>query len=120
MELDFPVANLTRYTWTSDGRPVFAIETGIMLVDFTNIETGRSVRRDFSGTGYYLFPDASTVILSGTRVAALLGPEDSPPDQLLFSNGGFMSFRVRTIDGTQVKDVLVASAKAEDLCRTLG
>jgi hypothetical protein len=117
----FPVTDLTRYTWNAQGRPVFAMESGTMLVDFTNTATGTSVRRDLSGTGYYVYPDATTVILSGTRVLALLGPADSPSSKLLFSNGGFMSFRVVTMpDGSRVRTVLVQPAQAEDLCETLG
>jgi hypothetical protein len=119
VRVEFPVTDLTRYTWNANGRPVFAIESGTMITDFTNAATGRTVRRDLSGNGYYVHPDAETTILSGTRIVALLGPADSPPNQLLFSGGGFMSVHVTTASGARVRTVIVRSAKEENLCATL-
>jgi hypothetical protein len=119
VRVDFPVSDLTRYTWAKGDRPVFAVETGTMLADFTNAATGRTVRRDLSGNGYYAYPDPNTTILSGTRIVALLGPQDSPPSRLLFSGGGFMSLRVTTVSGTRVRTVIVRSPTEEDLCTTL-
>jgi hypothetical protein len=123
VRVEFPVADLTRYTWYADGRPVFAVETGTMIADFTALATGRTVRRDLSGTGHYAYPDERTTILSGTRIVALLGPQDSPPNRLLFSNGGFMSVRVAVSAGenagTRVRTVLVKPPSAEDICATL-
>jgi hypothetical protein len=115
VRVEFPLTDLTRYTWSSGGRPVFAIETGTMLADFIHVATGATVRRDLSGTGYYAYPDERTTILSGTRIVALLGPRDSPPNRLLFSNGGFMSLRV----ASGVRAVVVSSPTAEDICVTL-
>jgi hypothetical protein len=110
VRVEFPLTDLTRYSW-----PSFAIETGTMLADFTNVATGETVRRDLSGTGYYAYPDARTTILSGTRIVALLGPRDTPANQLLFSGGGFMS--VRVVSG--VRAVIVTSPRAENICATL-
>ncbi|GGS54507.1 hypothetical protein GCM10010171_57070 [Actinokineospora fastidiosa] len=115
VRISFPVTDLTRYTWFAGGRRIAAVETGTMLADFTNTGTGRTVRRDLSGTGYYAYPDPRTVILSGTRIAALLGPGDTPPSRLLLSNGSPMAVR----SGTTGKVVLVSSPTAEDICRTL-
>ena len=120
VRVEFPLTDLTRYTWSSGGQPVFAVETGTMIADFTAVATGRTVRRDLSGTGYYAYPDERTTILSGTRIVALLGPQDSPPNRLLFSGGGFMSVRVVVADsGTRVRTVVVNSPTAEDICVTL-
>jgi hypothetical protein len=120
VRIEFPVTDLTRYTWSSGGRPVFAIETGTMIADFTAVSTGRTVRRDLSGTGYYAYPDERTTILSGTRIVALLGPNDAPANQLLFSGGGFMSVRVTVSDsGTRVRTVVVNPPTAENICATL-
>lgn len=119
VRITFPRADLTRYTWTNADRPVAAVENGTMPAEFTNTTTGRTVRRDLSGTGYYLYPDTNTLILSGTHIAALLGPGDSPPSKLLLSNGSFMSVRSTTVDGAARKTILVPSTQAEDLCVTL-
>lgn len=121
VRVEFPVTGLTRYTWYADGgRPVFAVETGTMIADFTAVATGRTVRRDLSGTGYYAYPDERTTILSGTRIVALLGPNDRPANRLLFSGGGFMSVRVVVSDsGTRVRTVIVNPPTAEDICATL-
>jgi hypothetical protein len=120
VRVEFPETDLTRYTWSADGRPAFAIETGTMIADFTAVATGRTVRRDLSGTGYYAYPDERTTVLSGTRIVALLGAQDSPPNQLLFSGGGFMSVRVVvSASGARVRTVVVKSPKAENICATL-
>ena len=121
VRVEFPVTDLTRYTWYADGgRPVFAIETGTMIADFTAVATGRTVRRDLSGSGYYAYPDERTTILSGTRIVALLGPNDEPANRLLFSGGGLMSVRVTVSDsGTRVRTVIVNPPTAEDICATL-
>lgn len=116
----FPSVNLTRYTWNdSTGRAVFAIETGTMVATFTNTSTGLAVQRDLSGTGYYAYPDASTTILSGTRIAVFNGAGDSPANELLFANGGFMSVKAEVSGGVSTKTVLYKSSKVEDLCQTL-
>ncbi|GAA0910260.1 hypothetical protein GCM10009558_098410 [Virgisporangium aurantiacum] len=121
VRVEFPVTDLTRHTWYADGgRPVFAVETGTMIADFTAVATGRTVRRDLSGTGYYAYPDERTTILSGTRIVALLGPNDRPANRLLFSGGGFMSVRVTVSgSGTRVRTVIVNPPTAEDICATL-
>lgn len=121
VHITFPTTDLTRYTWQRNGQPVFAVEKGTMLAEFTNTERGTAVTRDLSGTGYYLFPDANTVILSGTRIVGFFHSGDSPPNKLLFSGGGFMSILARTADdGTTTRTLLVEARKQEDLCRTLG
>ncbi len=116
----FPDTSLTRYTWSdSSGRPVFAIETGTMYATFTNESTGATVTRDMSGTGYYDYPDADTTILSGTEIAVFNGAGDTPPNELLFANGGFMSVKAETVDGVTHKTVLVEPPTAENICDTI-
>jgi hypothetical protein len=119
VRVDFPQHDLTRYTWNADGRPAFAMESGLMIAEFTNTATDTTVRRDLSGRGYYAYPDAQTTVLSGTRIVALLGPLDTPANQLLFSGGGFMSVRVSVVDGTPLRTVVIPSSRQENLCDTL-
>ena len=63
---DFPVDDLTLKTWVdAAGDPVFAEESGPLIQRSTNLDTGKTVERDISGSGVITYPDADSFVLSG-------------------------------------------------------
>lgn len=118
----FPVVDMTQKTWTDDdGNPVFAIVSGPLVVDATNLDTGKTVRRDISGTGTYSYPEpgTSTRILSGGDWAVGFRSADRPVHNKWLISRGFMSVRVTESNGTTQRELLELDGRYEDLCKTL-
>jgi hypothetical protein len=120
---DFPVSDLTTRTWTdAAGNPVFAVETGPLLMKVTNLDTGESVTRDISGTGVITYPDypsADTYVLSGNDWSAAFHTADRPVHNKWIVASTFMSVKVSTTDGKVTRQLLGLSGPYEDLCKTL-
>jgi hypothetical protein len=120
---DFPVSDLTTRTWTdAAGNPVFAVETGPLLMKVTNLDTGESVTRDISGTGVITYPDypsADTYVLSGNDWSAAFHTADRPAHNTWIVASTFMSVKVSTADGKVTRQLLGLSGPYEDLCKTL-
>ncbi|MFC0599356.1 hypothetical protein [Streptomyces palmae] len=116
---EFPVSDLTLKTWTDrDGDPVFAVESGALVLRATNLETGRSVERDASGTGTLVYSDPSTYVLSGNDWVAGFHTGDSPEHRWIVASD-FMSVRISTTSGHTTRQLLGLRGAYEDLCETL-
>lgn len=118
----FPVVDMTTKTWTDDkGNPVFAITSGPLVMDATNVDTGRTVRRDISGTGPTVYPEpgSSTHISSGGDWGVLFHTSDRPVHNKWLISRGFMSVRVSEPNGATHRELLDLQGPYEDLCKTL-
>ncbi|MFG1805218.1 hypothetical protein [Streptomyces sp. NPDC049040] len=116
---DFPVSDLTTRTWTdAAGRPVFAVESGPLVMRVTNLATGKSVERDISGTGVITYPDPDSFILSGNDWSAGFHTGDHPHNQWIVA-GPFMSVEISTAAGRSSRTLLALAGPYEDLCKTL-
>jgi hypothetical protein len=117
---DFPVSDLTTTTWTdAAGKPVFAIESGPLVMKVTNLANGRSVVRDISGTGVITYPDADSFVLSGNDWSAGFHTTDRPVHNQWIVASTFMSVKVTTVDGKTSRQLLALSGPYEDICKTL-
>lgn len=116
---EFPVSDLTTSTWTDDsGNPVFAIESGPLIMKVTNLTTGKSIERDISGTGVITYPDANSFILSGNDWSAGFHSNSHPHNQWIVAST-FMSVKVSTVAGTTTSTLLALVGPYEDICKTL-
>ncbi|MBN6543907.1 hypothetical protein, partial [Actinacidiphila bryophytorum] len=116
---DFPVSDLTTSTWTdAAGTPVFAIESGPLIMKVTNLATGRSVERDISGTGVITYPDPDSFVLSGNDWSAGFHTGDHPHNQWIVAST-FMSVKISTVAGKSTRTLLALAGPYEDLCKTL-
>lgn len=116
---DFPVSDLTTRTWTdAAGTPVFAIESGPLIMKVTNLATGRSVERDISGTGVITYPDPDSFVLSGNDWSAGFHTGDHPHNQWIVAST-FMSVKISTVAGKSTRTLLALAGPYEDLCKTL-
>jgi hypothetical protein len=118
---DFPVNDLTLRTWYDDeGRPVFATESGPLVMDVTNLATGRTVTRDISGSGTITYLDDGSYILSGGDWGAGFHTADRPVHNKWIISRGSMSVQIATENGTTSRRLLDLRGPYEDLCKTLG
>jgi hypothetical protein len=118
---DFPVNDLTLRTWYDDaGNPVFATESGPLVMDVTNLATGRSLTRDISGSGTITYLDADSYILSGGDWGVGFHTADRPVHNRWIISRGSMSVQITTEDGTTTRRLLDLRGPYEDLCETLG
>ncbi|WP_326689392.1 MULTISPECIES: hypothetical protein [unclassified Streptomyces] len=119
----FPVVDMVKKTWFNDaGDPVFAITSGPLVMDAKNLDTGKTVRRDLSGTGpqTYPRPGSDTHVLSGGDWGALLHSGDRPVHNKWLISRGFMSVKYTKKDGRTTRELLALEGRYEDLCKTLG
>lgn len=120
---EFPVVDMVQKTWTNGaGDPVYAVVSGPLIMDVTNKDTGRTVRRDLSGTGSVTYPepgDTGTRVLSGGDWGVGLRTGDRPAHDKWLVSRGFMSVRITTSGGETHRELLVLEGRYEDLCRTL-
>lgn len=117
---EFPVDDLTLQTWTdASGKPVFAIESGPLVMRTTNLLTGRTVESDISGTGVITYPDPDSYILSGNDWAAGFHTTDRPVHNKWIIASTFMSVKITQKDGVISRTLLSLAGPYEDLCRTL-
>ncbi|MDJ1131824.1 hypothetical protein [Streptomyces iconiensis] len=118
----FPVVDMTQKTWFNDaGDPVYAIVSGPLVMDATNLDTGKTVRRDISGTGTLSYPEpgSDTHILSGGDWGTLLHTGDRPVHNKWLISRGFMAVKYTESGGTTQRELLALEGRYEDLCRTL-
>ncbi|WP_327290095.1 hypothetical protein [Streptomyces sp. NBC_01198] len=116
---DFPVSDLTTRTWTdAAGTPVFAIESGPLVMKVTNLATGKSVERDISGSGVVTYPDPDSFVLSGNDWSAGFHTGDHPHNRWIVAST-YMSVKISTVAGTTSRRLLVLAGPYEDLCATL-
>lgn len=116
----FPVNDLTLRTWyDEDGDPVFATESGPLVMDVTNLATGRSVTRDISGSGTLTYLDDGSYILSGGDWGAGFHTSDRPAHNRWIISRGSMSVRITAGGGTTARRLLELRGPYEDLCETL-
>lgn len=116
---DFPVSDLTTRTWTdAAGTPVFAVESGPLIMKVTNLATGKSVERDISGTGVITYPDPDSFVLSGNDWSAGFHTGDHPHNQWIVA-GPFMSVKISTVAGRTSRTLLALAGPYEDICKTL-
>ncbi len=118
---EFPVSDLTLTTWTDgDGQPLFAVESGPLVMTVTNLETGESVTRDIGGTGVIDYFDDGSYTLTGNDWAAPFRSGDSPHNTWLVARD-FMSVKLTPDgEGGHRHTLLAAAGRVEDLCETLG
>lgn len=117
---EFPVSDLRMRTWTdSAGTPVVAIEDGPLLMKVTNVDTGRSIVRDISGTGVITYPTPDSYILSGDDWSAGFHTADRPVHNKWIVASTFMSVKVTTVGGGTSRELLALSGPYEDICTTL-
>jgi hypothetical protein len=115
------VNDLTLRTWYDDeGRPVFATESGPLVMDVTNLATGRTVTRDISGSGTITYLDDGSYILSGGDWGAGFHTADRPVHNKWIISRGSMSVQIATENGTTSRRLLDLRGPYEDLCKTLG
>ncbi|MCH6160006.1 hypothetical protein [Streptomyces marispadix] len=120
---EFPVADLTLRTWYDDERnPVFGVESGPLVMRVTNLDTGRTVTRDLSGTGTLTYPggDPDSHILGGGDWGVGLHTSDRPVHNKWLISHGHMSVQITTEDGTTKRRLLSLIGPYENLCETLG
>ncbi|WP_405161989.1 hypothetical protein OG203_37660 [Nocardia sp. NBC_01499] len=122
--VEFPVSDLTQRTWYDDqGRPLFATETGALVLRATNLATGRTVDRDISGDGTLVYPtrDPGDFVLSGGDWSAGMHGTDSPASAQhhWYISRGFMSVRVTSKGGQTTRQLLALVGPYEDLCAAL-
>ncbi|KUJ64558.1 hypothetical protein ACZ90_58500 [Streptomyces albus subsp. albus] len=116
---EFPVSDLTLRTWTDrDGKPVFAVESGALVLRATNLETGRTVERDVSGTATIDYSDPSGFVMSGNDWATGFHTGDNPAHRWIVAHD-YMSVRISTESGHTTKRLLALYGAYEDLCATL-
>ncbi|MER0244662.1 hypothetical protein AAHZ94_22255 [Streptomyces sp. HSW2009] len=122
---EFPVSELRLRTWTDkEGRPVFAIEDGPLVLRAINLDTGKSVEREVSGTAtitYPEYPSSDVYVMSGDNWAAGFHHHDRPASKWLVSRG-YMSVRLdpaAEATGGISKQLLALYGPYEDLCTTL-
>ncbi|WP_217197162.1 hypothetical protein [Streptomyces buecherae] len=122
---EFPVSDLRLRTWTDGaGRPVFAVEDGPLVLRATNLDTGKTVEREVSGTAtitYPAYPRSDVYVMSGDNWATGFHAHDQPAGRWLVSRG-YMSVRISPADeGTAgtAKKLLALYGPYEDLCATL-
>lgn len=117
----FPVSDLTLQTWTDqDGNPLFAVESGPLVMTVTNLDTGESVTRDIGGTGVINYFDDGSYTLTGYDWAATFHTGDSPHNKWFVAKD-FMSVKLSPDgDGGWHHTLLAAAGRVEDLCETLG
>ncbi|WP_052396982.1 hypothetical protein [Streptomyces sp. NRRL F-5123] len=117
---EFPVSDLRMRTWTdSAGTPVFAIEDGPLLMRVTNVDTGRTIVRDISGTGVITYPTPDSYILSGNDWSAGFHTTDRPVHNKWIVASTFMSVKITTVDGRTSRELLALIGPYEDICATL-
>lgn len=121
---DFPVQDLTLKTWTdAAGNPLFAMGSGPLYMRTTNLDTGKSVLSDISGSGtitYPDYPDESTYVLSGNDWGAGFHTTDSPVHNHWIVAYGYMSVKISTADGVNSRKTLLAlQGPYTDLCKAL-
>lgn len=116
---EFPVSDLTTRTWTdAAGTPVFAIESGPLVMKVTNLANGKSAVRDISGTGVVTYPDPDSYILSGNDWSAGFHTGDRPHNRWIVAST-FMSVEISTVAGVTTRTLLALAGPYEDLCKTL-
>ncbi|WP_137034834.1 hypothetical protein [Streptomyces albus] len=118
----FPVVDMTQKTWTNDtGDPVYAVISGPLVMEVTNRDTGKTVRRDLSGTGSLSYPDpgSSTRVLSGGDWGVGLHTDDGPVHNKWIVSRGFMAVRISESGGETRRELLELEGPYEDLCKTL-
>jgi hypothetical protein len=119
---DFPVADLTLRTWYDDERrPVFGVESGALVMRVTNLDTGRTVTRDLSGTGTLTYPgsDPDSHILGGGDWGVGLHTSDRPVHNKWLISRGHMSVQITTEGGETKRRLLSLLGPYENLCETL-
>lgn len=118
----FPVVDMVQKTWTNDaGDPVYAVVSGPLVMEATNLDTGRTVRRDVSGTGTLTYPEpgTGTHVLSGGDWGAGLHTGDRPVHNRWLISRGFMAVRYSEDGNGTSRELLELSGPYEDLCETL-
>ncbi|UNT00665.1 hypothetical protein MMF93_32435 [Streptomyces tubbatahanensis] len=120
---EFPVVDMVQKTWTNDaGDPVYAVISGPLIMDVTNKDTGKTVRRDLSGTGTLSYPDpgrSDTYVLSGGDWGVGLHTSDRPAHNKWLVSRGFMSVRLTKSGGETHRELLTLEGRYENLCETL-
>jgi hypothetical protein len=104
----------------ADGSPRIQLWRGPLVMRFTNMDTGYSVKRDASGQAFFEYrPDGSfeeLTVQKGHFVGGM--PAGSIPSQGLFYVSGRWSSLVAHADGTR-QLFLGPNGSAENLCETL-
>ena len=114
------VSDMTTKTWTNDaGDPVYSVTSGPLVMRMTNLDTGKSVTRDISGTGSTTYLDENREISSGGDWGAPFHSGDDPANKWLISRD-FMSVLYTKDGDTKKRKLLALEGRYEDLCRTLG
>ncbi|WP_369199320.1 hypothetical protein [Streptomyces sp. PU-14G] len=120
---EFPVVDMVQKTWTNDaGDPVYAVISGPLIMDVTNTDTGKTVRRDLSGTGSLSYPEpgrTDTYVLSGGDWGVGLHTSDRPAHNKWLISRGFMSVRLTKSAGETHRELLTLEGPYENLCETL-
>ncbi|SCK56205.1 hypothetical protein [Streptomyces sp. WMMB 322] len=118
---EFPVDDLTlRTRYDEKDRPVFAAESGPLVMVVTNLATGRKVTRDISGSGTITCLGADSYILSGGDWGAGFHTSDRPMHNRWITGRGSMSVQITKDGGTSSRTLLDLRGPYEDLCETLG
>jgi hypothetical protein len=116
----FPVDDLTQKTWVDDaGNPVFAVESGPLVMRTTNLATGRTVERDVSGTGVLTYPAPDAFVLSGNDWVAGFHTGDRPVHNRWIVAYGYMSVKITSTPSGTSRTLLALRGPHEDLCATL-
>ncbi|MFI8849739.1 hypothetical protein ACIGW3_05990 [Streptomyces sp. NPDC053499] len=118
----FPVVDMVQKTWTNDaGDPVYAVISGPLVMKVTNEDTGKTVRRDLSGTGTLTYPEpgSDTHVLSGGDWGVGLHTTDRPVHNKWLISRGFMAVRITEGPHGTSRQLLALEGRYEDLCETL-
>lgn len=116
------VQDKERYRTTEyfpDGSPRYQEFTGELVIDYTNEDTGETVRRNLTGRGdFEYFADGSWELTAvGGHLGLGMRPGDEPVEGFLVVTGAGHSLHE---DATGHRTFTAGSGTVENICDTLG
>jgi hypothetical protein len=116
---EYPVNEQRGYTYTESDGTVDELVVGRLVGVFTNVATGKTVRRDLSGNGFFRTSPDGTMLLLAADGPALIGfHAGDHPEKQLEINGAQSQVVVRFAENGQ-RTRLLQQGPYEDLCQTL-
>jgi hypothetical protein len=115
---EYPVNEQRGYTYTESDGTVDELVVGRLVGVFTNVATGKTVRRDLSGKGFFRTSPDGTLLLAADGPALIGFHAGDRPEKQLEINGAHSQVVVR-FAATGQRTRLLQNGPYEDLCQTL-
>jgi hypothetical protein len=115
---EYPINEQRGYTYTEADGSVDEVVVGRLVGVFTNVATGKSVRRDLSGNGFFRTAPDGTLLLAADGPALIGFHAGDQPQKQLEINGAQSQVVVRFAASGQ-RTRLLQHGPYEDLCQTL-